>query len=92
VTDSVVHGRQAAAAIAARGEQIKTGSAEYLWICRGVKPPLPPPDKPRSLPVIVQAMRFLKTQCAEILNSCNFERAPNYDDPPTAHCALAGPP
>jgi hypothetical protein len=24
-----------AAAIAARGEQIKTSSAEYLWICRG---------------------------------------------------------
>jgi hypothetical protein len=46
VTDSVVHGRQAAAAIAARGEQIKTGSAEYLWICRGIKPALPPPDKP----------------------------------------------
>jgi len=33
------------AAIAARGEQIKTNSAEYLWVCRGIKPPLLP-DKP----------------------------------------------
>jgi hypothetical protein len=36
----------AIAAIATRGEQIKTNSAEYLWICRGVKPALPPQDKP----------------------------------------------
>jgi hypothetical protein len=28
------------AAIAVRGEQIKTSSAEYLWFCRGIKPPL----------------------------------------------------
>jgi hypothetical protein len=28
------------AAIAARGEEIKLNSAEYLWICRGIKPPL----------------------------------------------------
>jgi hypothetical protein len=28
------------AAIAARGEQIKLNSAEYLWICRGIRPPL----------------------------------------------------
>jgi hypothetical protein len=34
-----------AAAVAARGEQIKTASAEYLWICCGIKPP-PLPDKP----------------------------------------------
>ena len=34
----------AIAAIATRGEQIKTNSAEYLWVCRGIKPPLP--DKP----------------------------------------------
>jgi len=27
------------AAVAARGEQIKTNSAEYLWVCRGVKLP-----------------------------------------------------
>ncbi len=33
-----------AAAIAARGEKIKTNGAEYLWICRGIKPP-PLPDK-----------------------------------------------
>jgi hypothetical protein len=33
------------AAIAARGEQIKTNSAEFLWICRGIKPP-PLADKP----------------------------------------------
>ena len=32
-------------AIAARGEQIKQASAEYMWICRGIKPP-PLPDKP----------------------------------------------
>lgn len=32
-------------AIGTRGEQIKTTSAEYLWICRGVRPP-PLPDKP----------------------------------------------
>ena len=31
---------RAAAAIAARGEQIKTNSAEFLWVCRGIKPPL----------------------------------------------------
>jgi hypothetical protein len=36
----------AIAAIAARGEQIKTNSAEYLWICRGIRPALPPSDKP----------------------------------------------
>jgi hypothetical protein len=46
VVDSVAHERQVAAAIAARGEQIKTHSAEYQWICRGVKPALLPPDKP----------------------------------------------
>ena len=32
-------------AIAVRGEQIKTQSAEFLWICFGVRPPLLP-DKP----------------------------------------------
>jgi hypothetical protein len=46
VVDNVTHGHQVAAAIAARGEQIKTNSAEFLWICRGVRPALPPPDKP----------------------------------------------
>jgi hypothetical protein len=46
VADSVTHERQVAAAIAARGEEIKTHSAEYQWICRGVKPALLPPDKP----------------------------------------------
>jgi hypothetical protein len=46
VVDSVMRDRQVAAAIAARGEQIKTNSAEYLWICRGIKPALLPPDKP----------------------------------------------
>jgi hypothetical protein len=29
-------------AIAAHGEQIKINSAQYLWICRGVKRPLLP--------------------------------------------------
>jgi hypothetical protein len=33
------------AAIAVRGEQIKTSGAEYLWFCRGIKPP-PLPEKP----------------------------------------------
>jgi hypothetical protein len=33
-------------AIAARAEQIRTNSSEYLWVCRGIRPPLPPPDKP----------------------------------------------
>jgi hypothetical protein len=33
------------AGIAACGEQIKTNSAKYLWICRGVNPP-PLPDRP----------------------------------------------
>jgi hypothetical protein len=32
-------------ALAARAEQIKQNSAEYLWICRGIRPPLLP-DKP----------------------------------------------
>jgi hypothetical protein len=32
------------AALATRGEQIKTNSAEFLWICCGIKPP-PLPDK-----------------------------------------------
>jgi hypothetical protein len=36
----------AIAAIAARGEEIKTNSAEYLWVCRGIRPALLPPDKP----------------------------------------------
>jgi hypothetical protein len=35
----------AIAAIATRGEQIKTNSGEYLWICCGIKPPLLP-NKP----------------------------------------------
>jgi hypothetical protein len=30
------------AALAARGEQIKTNGAEYLWICCGIRPPLLP--------------------------------------------------
>jgi len=30
----------AIAAVAARGEQIKTNSAEYLWVCCGIRPPL----------------------------------------------------
>ena len=46
MTDSAAYERQRAAAIAARGEQIKTNSSEYLWICRGIRPALPPPDKP----------------------------------------------
>ena len=33
------------AAIAVRGEQIKQNSAEYLWVCCGVRPPLLP-DRP----------------------------------------------
>jgi hypothetical protein len=33
------------AAITARGEQIKTNSAEFLWICCGIRPP-PLRDKP----------------------------------------------
>jgi len=33
-------------AIAARGEAIKTNSTEFLWVCRGIKPPVLPPDKP----------------------------------------------
>ena len=37
--------KDGAAAIPARGEQIKTNSAEYLWVCRGIRPPLLP-DKP----------------------------------------------
>jgi hypothetical protein len=35
----------AIAAIAARGDGIRSNSAEYLWVCRGIKPP-PLPDKP----------------------------------------------
>jgi hypothetical protein len=33
------------AAIAARAEQIKQNSAEFLWLCRGIKPPMLP-DRP----------------------------------------------
>jgi hypothetical protein len=36
-------------AIGARAEELKLRSSEYLAICLGIKPPLPPPDKP--LPV-----------------------------------------
>ena len=43
--DSTTFERQRAAAIAKRAEEIRTQSSEYLWICRGVKPALPPPDK-----------------------------------------------
>jgi hypothetical protein len=39
------HASDGYAAIAARGQEIQTNSAEYLWICRGIKPPLLP-DKP----------------------------------------------
>jgi hypothetical protein len=46
VAGSVTHERQVAAAIAKRGEEIKTHSAEYQWICCGAKPALLPPDKP----------------------------------------------
>jgi hypothetical protein len=46
VTDSTAFERQRAAAIAKRAEEIRTNSAEFQWICRGVKPALPPPDKP----------------------------------------------
>jgi hypothetical protein len=35
----------AIAAITVRVEQIRQASAEYLWICCGIKPP-PLPDKP----------------------------------------------
>lgn len=34
----------AIATVATRGEQIKSNSAEYLWICCRIKPPLP--DRP----------------------------------------------
>jgi hypothetical protein len=30
------------AEIGARGEEIKTNSSEYLWICKGIRPPLLP--------------------------------------------------
>jgi hypothetical protein len=30
------------AAIAARGEEIKLNSAEFLWLCKGIRPPLLP--------------------------------------------------
>ena len=35
-------------ALAARGRQIKTNTAEYLWVCRGIRP-LPLPDKPAPI-------------------------------------------
>jgi hypothetical protein len=28
------------ASIAARGEEIKLNSAEFLWVCKGIRPPL----------------------------------------------------
>jgi len=37
------------AALGTRGEQIKTNSAEFLWVCRGIKPPLLP-DRPLADP------------------------------------------
>jgi len=40
----------AIAAVAARGEQIKTNSAEYLWVCCGIQPPLLS-DRPIAQPV-----------------------------------------
>jgi hypothetical protein len=30
------------AEIGARGEQIKLNSAEYLWLCKGIRPPMLP--------------------------------------------------
>jgi hypothetical protein len=36
-------------AIAARTEEIQTNSAEYLWICRGIKPPLLSDKPPAQL-------------------------------------------
>jgi hypothetical protein len=37
--------KERAAALATRGEQIKTNDVEHLWICRGIKTPLLP-DRP----------------------------------------------
>ena len=37
-------------AVAARDEQIKTHSVEYLWVCHGVKPPLLP-----NTPVVTES-------------------------------------
>jgi hypothetical protein len=49
------------AAIAARGEQIKTSSVEYLWICRGIRPPLlPEPPKPIAQPGVDPEDRHLR--------------------------------
>jgi hypothetical protein len=55
--DKDAHAAAVAAAVAARGEQIKTASAEYLWICCGTKPPLLP-DKPADLKVAPEQLEL----------------------------------
>jgi hypothetical protein len=62
----------AIAAVAARGEEIKTASAEFLWICRGVKPPLPPADKPVATHRIIDY--GLGPQAFETAMRKDFER------------------
>jgi hypothetical protein len=37
------------AAIGARGQEIQTNSAEFLWVCRGIRPPLLPDKPPAQL-------------------------------------------
>jgi hypothetical protein len=43
--DKDAHAVAVAAAVAKRGEEIKQNSAEFLWVCCGLRPPLLP-DKP----------------------------------------------
>jgi hypothetical protein len=37
------------AAIGAGGQEIQTNSAEFLWVCRGIRPPLLPDKPPAQL-------------------------------------------
>jgi hypothetical protein len=61
----------AIAAIAERGEQIKTNSAEFLWVCCGIRPPFSPgrpvltdrgaADHPDDLQLQLQARPLART-------------------------------
>jgi hypothetical protein len=47
-------------AVATRGEQIKTNSAEYLWLCRGLKPPLLPDEPVATDPAVTSKDQHLR--------------------------------
>jgi hypothetical protein len=61
-------------AVAARDEQIKTHSVEYLWVCHGVKPPLLP-----NTPVVTESKSIglqLQLRLLDLIASTNTATNP----------------